>query len=158
MQLSDFPRFFQRGLQATYFTWPARVTLRQLLLPQHNWLSGAGAQDCSSYKRLRRPTVSSRQPLVYASVSQHGNGKHGCCCCFSIACLRLVVVYDFFIRRHAPHSVGWESRCKKLWPLGIPDLHYRSSPRLSLLPGPPSQYVSHLGSIAPVQRPFHWST
>lgn len=51
MQLSDFPRIYQRGLQATYFTWPAGVPFRHLLLPQHNWLSGAGAQECSSYKK-----------------------------------------------------------------------------------------------------------
>lgn len=106
MQLSDFPRFYQRGLQATYFTWPARVTFRQLLLPQHHWLfwlSGCLApahKKAARIRRLWRPTVSSRQPPVYGSVSQHGNGEHRCCCCFCIACLHSVDVCGFFIRRN----------------------------------------------------------
>lgn len=64
MQLSDFPRFCQRGLQATYFHM-ARLGLLpgDCFFGGHHWLSRAAARDCSSYKRLRRST-SSKPPTT----------------------------------------------------------------------------------------------
>lgn len=145
MQLSDFPRFCQRGLQATYFTWPARVTFRHLLLPQHHWLSGAGAQDYSSYKRLRRPTVSSRQPPFYASVSQPGNRKHECCCyffyCVPASRRRLWLLYP--VKRS---SIILRPSAKRI-PLRGATAHGQTRPALSTLTMPRSP--AHLAE--PVQ-------